>query len=137
MSEERATPDALADEILELRVKLAAMSAFAGFGKDVMEWILDNPAWWGDESSEEIMPIAEKYRLAECVAYDPEIHGYEIYADEGDEIWWIDSNKWPAANDEIVKLRADIERIGRERDDMSRANAELQARLSAMEDDHR
>lgn len=38
---------------------------------------------------------------------------------------------------EIVNLRADVERIGAERDDMSRANAELQARLSAMEDDHR
>jgi hypothetical protein len=35
----------------------------------------------------------------------------------------------------ITNLRADIERIGRERDDMARANAELQARLSALEDD--
>lgn len=35
----------------------------------------------------------------------------------------------------VVKLRADVERIGRERDDMARANAELQARLSALEDD--
>ena len=39
--------------------------------------------------------------------------------------------------EENIKLRADVERIGRERDDMARANAELQARLSAMEDDHR
>lgn len=31
--------------------------------------------------------------------------------------------------------RADVERIGQERDDMSRANVELQERLSAMEDD--
>lgn len=36
---------------------------------------------------------------------------------------------------EVRQLRADIERIGRERDDMARANAELQQRLTALEDD--
>lgn len=35
----------------------------------------------------------------------------------------------------VVKLRADIERIGHERDDMNRANAELQERLSALQRD--
>lgn len=39
--------------------------------------------------------------------------------------------------DMVNQLRADVERIGRERDDMARANAELQARLSRLEDDHR
>ena len=39
------------------------------------------------------------------------------------------------AVDETQQLRADIERIGRERDDMARANAELQERLSRLEDD--
>jgi hypothetical protein len=34
---------------------------------------------------------------------------------------------------ERAQLRADIERLGRERDDMARANAELQERLSAYE----
>jgi hypothetical protein len=38
-----------------------------------------------------------------------------------------------AIRDLVLKLRADVERIGRERDDMARANAELQARLSAYE----
>jgi cell division septum initiation protein DivIVA len=38
-----------------------------------------------------------------------------------------------ALESENIKLRADLERIGRERDDMARANAELQARLSAYE----
>jgi hypothetical protein len=33
------------------------------------------------------------------------------------------------------QLRADISRIGHERDDMIRANVELQERLSALEDD--
>lgn len=40
-----------------------------------------------------------------------------------------------AAADEIVRLRADIERIGRERDQMVAANVELQERLSKLEDD--
>jgi hypothetical protein len=39
-----------------------------------------------------------------------------------------------ALESENIKLRADLERIGRERDDMARANAELQERLSACED---
>jgi hypothetical protein len=39
-----------------------------------------------------------------------------------------------ALMNEIHDLRADVERIGRERDDMARANAELQERLCARED---
>jgi hypothetical protein len=38
-----------------------------------------------------------------------------------------------ALMDEIHQLRADVERIGRERDDMARAAADLQARLSLCE----
>lgn len=37
--------------------------------------------------------------------------------------------------EENIKLRADVERIGRERDDMASANVELQERLSKLEDD--
>jgi uncharacterized small protein (DUF1192 family) len=36
-------------------------------------------------------------------------------------------------NTRIAQLEADVERIGRERDDMARAAAELQARLTACE----
>lgn len=42
-------------------------------------------------------------------------------------------SEWRRA--ECVKLRADIERIGRERDQMIAANVELQERLSRLEDD--
>lgn len=45
------------------------------------------------------------------------------------------SNMVAGLRNERAKLRADIERIGRERDDMARANVELQERLSALEDD--
>lgn len=45
------------------------------------------------------------------------------------------SNMVAGLRNERAKLRADVERIGRERDDMARANAELQARLSTLEDD--
>lgn len=37
--------------------------------------------------------------------------------------------------DEIIRLRTDIERIGHERDQMVAANVELQERLSRLEDD--
>lgn len=39
------------------------------------------------------------------------------------------------AVDETQQLRSDIERIGRERDQMVAANVELQERLSKLEDD--
>jgi hypothetical protein len=39
-------------------------------------------------------------------------------------------------NNRIAQLEADVERIGRERDDMARAAQELQERLSAMEAAH-
>jgi hypothetical protein len=39
--------------------------------------------------------------------------------------------------EENIKLRADISRIGHERDDMARAAQELQARLSRLEDDRK
>jgi diadenosine tetraphosphatase ApaH/serine/threonine PP2A family protein phosphatase len=45
------------------------------------------------------------------------------------------SNMAAGLSDKIDSLRADVERLGRERDDMARANAELQERLSACEDD--
>jgi hypothetical protein len=40
-----------------------------------------------------------------------------------------------AVVDDIERYKADVERLGRERDDMARAAKELQERLSAMEDD--
>jgi hypothetical protein len=103
-------------------------NAFAGFGRAVMEWILDYPDWWDDEFSEDIMPLAEKFGLAERVPYNPEIHGEGVDAGTDDEIWWIDREKWPATDDTIARLHADIERITAERD-------ALQARLSKLEDD--
>ena len=40
-----------------------------------------------DEWSEVLLPSVEKAGLAERVKYDPAIHGDEISAEEGDEIW--------------------------------------------------
>lgn len=105
---------------------------FAGLGREVVRWILDSEYWWDDERSEDIMPMLEQWGLAERVPYSIGQHGEGIDADEGDEIWWIDPNKFPLLPTEITRLRADIERLGRERDQMVAANVELQERLSAL-----
>jgi hypothetical protein len=47
----------------------------------------------GDEWSEDVLPLAHQAGLCERVLYDPAIHGEDIEADPGDEIWW-----WGEAN---------------------------------------
>lgn len=109
---------------------------FAAFGRDVMKNIYDAGDWWADDMfNEYVLPIAEQHGLVMRVPYDPTIHGEGIDADEGEEIWWIDTAKWPASSAETERLRASIERIGAELATMRAANAELQERLSKFEDD--
>lgn len=117
------------------RASIPVDARFAGLGREVVRWILDSEYWWDDERSEDIMPMLEQWGLAERVPYSIEQHGDNIEAEEGDEIWWIDPNKFSTLPTEITRLRADIERIGHERDQMVAANVELQERLSALEDD--
>lgn len=117
------------------RASIPVDARFAGLGREVVRWILDSEYWWDDERSEDIMPMLEQWGLAERMPYSIGQHGEGIDADEGDEIWWIDPNKFPLLPTEITRLRADIERIGHERDQMVSANVELQTRLSALEDD--
>lgn len=64
----------------------------AMFGRRVLALLRDmGNDWFGDEWSEEIMPVAVECGLAERVAFDPVIHGESIEAELGDEIWvWKD-----------------------------------------------
>ena len=70
---------------------------FAKFGRLVYEHLVsqDNDSWFGDEWSEEIMPIAVLCGLAEQRPYDPERDGEGIEdAEPGDEIWvWLKENR--------------------------------------------
>lgn len=69
------------------RIARAALDApdYESFGKAVVSLF----HWWGDEWSEDIMPLAVQSGLAERVPYDPELHG-DCEADPGDEMWvWL------------------------------------------------
>lgn len=74
-----------------LRAEQRVTAALAGFGRDVIDWIIANE-FWNDYSGDDFMPLAEKHGLAQRVPYDPEKHG-EIEAEEGDFIWFIDAAK--------------------------------------------
>ena len=78
--------------------------------------------------------IAEVRRLRDLVA---ELEEMKVVAARVDQSWrrnYCDCvNERDAAEDEAKKLRANIQRIGRERDQMIAANVELQVRLSAYE----
>ena len=61
----------------------------ARFGESVWKFIKDiGGDFCGNEISEDILPLAEAAGLCCRVEYDPRIHGSEIEADPGDEIWW-------------------------------------------------
>lgn len=62
---------------------------FYCFGKAVWDHIVDNGGdFIGSEISEDILPLAESAGLCHRVKYNPRIHGEDIDADPGDEIWW-------------------------------------------------
>jgi hypothetical protein len=70
------------------------MSKFEVFG-EAMWKLISHPEtnFCGDEWSEDVLPLAEAAGLCGRVKYDPAIHGEDIEADPGDEIWW-----WGEAN---------------------------------------
>jgi hypothetical protein len=62
---------------------------FAQFGAAVWAWIKRQGGdFCGEEMSEEILPLAQAAGLCSRVIYDPAIHGDNIEADPGCEIWW-------------------------------------------------
>lgn len=74
--------------IKELRV-LPELERYEIFGKLVWGMIKGKGgSFLDDEWSEEIMPMAEAAGLCSRVKYDPEIHGPDIDAEPGGEIWW-------------------------------------------------
>ena len=80
--------------------------------------------------------IAEVRRLRDLVAELEEMKAVAVRVDQSWRRNYCDCvNERDAAEDEAKKLRANIQRIGRERDQMIAANVELQERLSALEDD--
>lgn len=96
--------------IAEVRRLKSSNDMFASFGRAVMKNIYDAGDWWADDAlNEYVLPIAEQHGLVMRVPYDPAIHGDGIDADEGDEIWWIDTAVWPASSAEIERLRVEIE----------------------------
>jgi hypothetical protein len=70
---------------------------FEAFG-EAMWKLISRPEtnFCGDEWSEEVLPLAQQAGLCERVPYDPAIHGEDIEADPGDEIWW-----WGEANVDV------------------------------------
>lgn len=62
---------------------------FARFGEAMWEYITTiGGDFCGEEISEDILPLAQAAGLCCRVEYDSEIHGENIEADPGDEIWW-------------------------------------------------
>lgn len=62
---------------------------FAIFGEAVWDFITKSGIdFCGEEISEDILPLARDAGLCDRVPYDPTIHGEDIEADPGDEIWW-------------------------------------------------
>lgn len=66
-----------------------------------------------EEISEDILPLAQSSGLCCRVKYDPGIHGQNIYADPGDEIWWwgdkpeTDQEEVGWKDDELYCFRCD------------------------------
>ena len=87
----------------------------------------------GAESEENLDTLR---RLRDLVAELEEMKAVAVRVDQSWRRNYCDCvNERDAAEDEAKKLRANIQRIGRERDQMIAANVELQERLSALEDD--
>lgn len=62
---------------------------FARFGEAVWKYIVKTGSdFFGCEISEDILPLAAEAGLCCRVPYDPELHGEDIDAEPGDEIWW-------------------------------------------------
>ena len=60
----------------------------AEFGRMVYEHLIHRDCWFGDEWSEDVMPMAKTAGLAEQASSDPKIHGSGLEdADPGDEVW--------------------------------------------------
>ena len=59
------------------------------FGSLVWDFICkEGSDFCGSEFSEDILPLAQRAGLCRRVVYDPEIHGDNVEADPGSEIWW-------------------------------------------------
>ena len=62
---------------------------FAEFGRALVAMCYElADGWWGDEWSEDVMPLAVEAGLARRTPYDPEEHGEGLEAEPGDEIWY-------------------------------------------------
>jgi hypothetical protein len=62
---------------------------YTRFGKAVWDYIVQRgELFCGEEISEDILPLAQSAGLCSRVKYDPVIHGDNIDAETGDEIWW-------------------------------------------------
>jgi hypothetical protein len=62
---------------------------YAQFGKAMWQYIEKiGGEFCGEEISEDILPLAQAAGLCHRVKYDPAIHGSNIDADPGDEIWY-------------------------------------------------
>lgn len=62
---------------------------FARFGVAMWNYITNlGGEFCGNEISEDILPLAQSAGLCCRVEYDPKIHGEDIEAEPGDEIWW-------------------------------------------------
>lgn len=73
---------------------------FARFGEAVWKYITKSlSGFFGVEISEDILPLAQAAGLCCRVEYDPELHGEEIDAEPGDEIWWW-GDSWTNAKGE-------------------------------------
>ena len=83
-------PETNTAHALELMRKLdghdAEQRTYADFGRSLAKLLRELPGWFGDEWSEELMPLAAEAGLAERVEYDPLVHDAEE-AEPGDEIW--------------------------------------------------
>jgi len=67
---------------------VGAADAVYGFGVDMLRWIREHSKeFFGDEWSLDICPIMAKYGLLVREPYDPEVHGEDVGAEPGEEIW--------------------------------------------------
>lgn len=70
--------------------RVRELEPYAKFGRMFVEKVGMDDSWWGDEWSEDVMPLAVQAGIAERVPYDPEIHGEGVESEPGDEIWvWL------------------------------------------------
>lgn len=67
------------------------LKADAAWGRALWDWIremLPNAGLCIEIDTEELMKLAEKHAKAKKVKYDPAVHGDNIEAEPGSEIWW-------------------------------------------------